>query len=169
MSLWEAAGGGPLDVGALLAMVRATDHPEADAVAGAVAALAESGAALTAAQAVDLKVSLWRSSPSLWRTVRMPLAATLGDLHRAIQVLFDWDGDHLHAFTAAGLRYSDFGAGWVHEVTRAGSSRFALGEAVPRCLSFSGDNPVEYWNEDEPVNPAPFNMAKVNAALADRV
>jgi hypothetical protein len=200
--LWEAAGGGPLDVGALLAMVRATDHPEADAVAGAVAALAESGAALTAAQGVDLKVSLWRSSPSLWRTVRMPLAATLGDLHRAIQVLFDWDGDHLHAFTVAGLRYSDpffdleetaneeavrlrdafpasarkpvryeydFGASWVHEVTRAGSSRLAPGEAVPRCLSFSGDNPVEYWNEDEPVNPAPFNVAKVNAALADRV
>lgn len=167
-----------------------------------MAALAESGAALTAAQGVDLKVSLWRSSPSLWRTVRMPLAATLGDLHRAIQVLFDWDGDHLHAFTVAGLSYSDpffdleetaneeavrlrdafpasarkpvryeydFGAGWVHEVTRAGSSRLAPGEAVPRCLSFSGDNPVEYWNEDEPVNPAPFNMAKVNAALADRV
>jgi hypothetical protein len=167
-----------------------------------VAALAESGAALTAAQAVDLKVTLWRSSPPLWRTVRMPLAATLGDLHRAIQVLFGWDGDHLHAFTVAGARYSDlffdleetadeeafrlrdafpasarkpvryeydFGAGWVHEVTRMGSSRLAPGEAVPRCLSFSGDNPVEYWNEDEPVNPAPFNMAGVNAALAGRL
>jgi hypothetical protein len=200
--LWEAAGGGPLDIAALLATVRATGHPEAEAVAVAVAALAESGAVLTAAQGVDLKVTLWRSTPSLWRIVRMPLAATLGDLHRAIQVLFDWDGDHLHAFTVADVRYSDplfdleetadeeavrlrdafpasarkpvryeydFGAGWVHEVTRTGSSRLALGEAVPRCLSFSGDNPVEYWNEDEPVNPAPFNMAKVNAALADRV
>jgi hypothetical protein len=71
-----------------------------------VAAFAESGAPLTAAQAVDLKVTLWRSSPPLWRTVRMP-AATLGDLHRAIQVLFDWDGDHLHAFTVADVRYSD--------------------------------------------------------------
>jgi Plasmid pRiA4b ORF-3-like protein len=200
--LWEAAGGGPLDIGALLAMVRATGHPEAEAVAVAVAELVESGAALTAAQVVDLKVTLWRSSPPLWRTVRMPLAATLGDLHRAIQVLFGWDGDHLHAFTVADVGYSDpffdleetadeeavrlrdafptsarkpvryeydFGAGWVHEVTRMGSSRLAPGEAVPRCLSFSGDNPVEYWNEDEPVNPAPFNMAKVNAALADRV
>jgi hypothetical protein len=198
--LWEAAGGGPLDIGALLAMVRATGHPEAEAVAVAVAALAESGAALTAAQVVDLKVTLWRSSPSLWRIVRMPLAATLGDLHRAIQVLFDWDGDHLHAFTVADARYSDplfdleetadeeavrlrdafpvsarkpvryeydFGAGWVHEVTRTGSSRVAPGEAVLRCLSFSGDNPVEYWNEDEFANTKPFNMAKVNAALAD--
>jgi len=126
------------------------------------------------------------------------LAATLGDLHRAIQVLFDWDGDHLHAFAVADVRYSDpffdlegtaseeavrlrdafpasarkpvryeydFGAGWVHEVTRAGSSRLAPDEAVPRCLSFSGDNPVEYWNEDEPAGPGPFDMAKINAAL----
>ena len=198
--LWEAAGGGPLDIGTLLAMVRAAGHPEAEAVAGAVTALAESGAALTAAQVVDLKVTLWRSTPSLWRTVRMPLAATLGDLHRAIQVLFGWDGDHLHAFTVAGARYSDpffdleetadeeavrlrdafpasarkpvryeydFGASWVHEVTRTGSSRVAPGEAVPRCLSFSGDNPVEYWNDDEPADPEPFDMAKVNVTLAD--
>ena len=198
--LWEAAGGGPLEIGALLAMVRATGHPEAEAVAVAVAEFAESGAALTAAQVVDLKVTLWRSSPSLWRTVRMPLAATLGDLHRGIQVLFGWDGDHLHAFTVAGLRYSDplfdleetadeeavrlrdafpatvrkpvryeydFGASWVHEITRTGSSSVTPGEAVPRCLSFSGDNPVEYWNEDEPADPEPFDMAKVNATLVN--
>ena len=60
--LREAAAG-PLDTGALLAMARAAGHSEAEAVAVAVAAFAESGAALTAAQAVDLKVTLWRSSP----------------------------------------------------------------------------------------------------------
>jgi hypothetical protein len=54
----------------------------------------------------------------------------------------------------------------VHEVTRTGASRLAPGEAVPRCLSFSGDNPVEYWDEGERANPEPFNMAKVNAELA---
>jgi hypothetical protein len=48
--LWVAAGGGPLDIGALPAMVRATGHPEAEAVAVAVTALAKSGAALTAAR-----------------------------------------------------------------------------------------------------------------------
>src|ERR1700722_4498079 len=77
------------------------------AVAAAVAALAEAGAALTAAQAVDLKVTMGRSSPPLWRAARLPLAVTLGDLHRAIQVLFDWGGGHLHAFTVADVRYSD--------------------------------------------------------------
>ena len=44
----------------------------------------------------------------------------------------------------------DFGVGWVHEITRTSSFRLAPGETVPRCLSFSGDNHVEDWNEDEP-------------------
>lgn len=198
--LWETTGGGPLDIGALLDTARASGHPETDSVAVAVTSLAESGAALTVGQVVDLKVTLWRSSPPLWRIVRMPLAATLGDLHRAIQVLFGWDGEHLHAFTIEGAAYSDpyfdleetadedavrlrdafppsvrkparyeydFGANWVHEITRTRSSRLALGEVVPRCLSFSGDNPVEYWNEDEPVVTGPFDIAKVNCVLAD--
>ena len=64
------------------------------------------------------------------------------------------------------VRYeSDFGASWVHEITRMGSSSVTQGEAAPRCLSFSGDNLVEYWNEDEPAAPEPFDLAKVNARL----
>ena len=133
--LWEAAGGGPLDTGALLATVRAAGHPEAEAVAVAVAALAESGAALTAAQGVDLKVTLWRSSPSLWRTVRMPLAATLGDLHRAIQVLFGWDGDHLHAFTVAGVRYSDLFFDLEETATRRRSASVTPSRPAPASQS----------------------------------
>ena len=71
--LWATAGGGPLDIGALLAMACAAGHQEAGAVAAAVAALAESGAALTAAQAVDLKVTLWRSSPRCGALSACPL------------------------------------------------------------------------------------------------
>jgi hypothetical protein len=40
-----------------------------------------------------------------------------------------------------------------------------LGSAPGRHCA-PGDNPVEYWNEDEPAGPEPFDMAKVNAALA---
>jgi hypothetical protein len=39
--------------------------------------------------------------------VQLPLTATLGDLHAAIQVLFGWDGDHLHVFHTGGVHYSD--------------------------------------------------------------
>jgi hypothetical protein len=38
--------------------------------------------------------------------VLIPAGATLGDLHEVIQVVMDWDGDHLHSFTADGVRYS---------------------------------------------------------------
>jgi len=32
---------------------------------------------------------------------------TLGDLHEVIQVLFGWDGDHLHVFGIGKKQYSD--------------------------------------------------------------
>ena len=67
----------------------------------------------------------------------MPLAATLGDLHRAIQVLFDWDGDHLHAFTVADVRYSD--PLFDLEET-AGKEAVRLRDAFPA----SGCKPVRY-------------------------
>ena len=37
----------------------------------------------------------------------MPATATLGDLHVVIQVLFGWDGDHLHLFQIGKKQYSD--------------------------------------------------------------
>jgi hypothetical protein len=196
--LWETACGDPLDPDALLALVVATGHPEAEDVAAAVGGLAESVAMLTAAQAVELKVALWRSSPQLWCTVRMPMAVPIGDLHRAIQVLFGWDGDHLYTFTVAGTHYGDppfdleetadeeavrlrdaflpapaSRPGTSNTSVSAGSTRSpapdppaSLRERPSRCLSFSGDNPVEYWHEDDPVEPSPFDRAEVNSKLA---
>src|SRR6266700_2955796 len=38
---------------------------------------------------------------------RLPVIATLGDLHEVIQMLFGWDGDHLHVFRAGKKQYSD--------------------------------------------------------------
>jgi hypothetical protein len=37
----------------------------------------------------------------------MPATATLDELHRVIQIVFDWDDDHLHLFTVDGRRYAD--------------------------------------------------------------
>jgi hypothetical protein len=72
-----------------------------------VAEFAASGAPLSIAQVAELKVSLTGSRPLIWRRVRLPVTATLADLHDAIQVLFGWDGDHLHVFRAGKKRYSD--------------------------------------------------------------
>jgi hypothetical protein len=58
-------------------------------------------------QCLELKVSLARWRPPVWRTVLMPATASLAELHRVIQVLYGWDGDHLHAFQVGRATYSD--------------------------------------------------------------
>ena len=104
--IWDTIDGGE-DIAKRLAEVRASGHPEAEHVASSVEAFAASGAPLTIRQGVQLKVALKYAKPPVWRSVQLPLTATLGDLHAAIQVLFGWDGDHLHVFHAGGVHYSD--------------------------------------------------------------
>nr|MDQ2874536.1 plasmid pRiA4b ORF-3 family protein [Actinomycetota bacterium] len=103
--VWESMPG--LDLDARLAAVRATGHPDAAEVARAVAEFAASGAPRSIDQVAELKVSLAGARPPIWRRVQLPVTATLGDLHEAIQVLFGWDGDHLHVFDAGKKQYSD--------------------------------------------------------------
>jgi hypothetical protein len=195
--IWDTIDGGD-DVAERLAGVRASGHPEAEHVASSVEALVASGAPLTILQGVQLKVALKYVKPLVWRSVQLPLTATLGDLHAAIQVLFGWDGDHLHVFNAGGVHYSDpfyeleetedeeearlrdvfppggpkityvydFGAEWVHEITRQKVITLEPGRDYPVCVAFGGDSPVEYPSEDEPEEPEPFDQAAVNTALA---
>ena len=39
-------------------------------------------------------------APVVWRRFRMPSDRSLGDLHIALQALFDWENRHLHQFTS---------------------------------------------------------------------
>jgi Plasmid pRiA4b ORF-3-like protein len=103
--LWDAMPGEDLD--ASLAAVRATGHPDADPLVQAVADFIASGAPRSIDQVARLKVSLARFRPPIWRRVLVPATATLGDLHVVIQVLFGWDGDHLHVFQKGKKRYGD--------------------------------------------------------------
>jgi pRiA4b ORF-3-like protein len=103
--VWESMPGTDLDD--RLAAVRATGHPDADALATAVAEFAGSGAPRSIDQVAQLKVSLAGYRPAVWRRVLLPATVTLGDLHEVIQVLFGWDGDHLHVFEVGKKQYSD--------------------------------------------------------------
>ena len=103
--VWESMPGADLDD--RLAAVRATGHPDADALARAVAEFATSGALRSIDQVAQLKVSLTGFRPTIWRRVLVPATATFGDLHVVIQVLFGWDGDHLHVFEVGKKQYSD--------------------------------------------------------------
>lgn len=194
--IWESVRGDGLD--GRLAAVRATGHPGAEKLARAVAGFVKSGAPRSIDQGVQLKVTLKYSRPPIWRSVQLPVITSLGDLHRVIQVLFGWDGDHLHAFTVGGRKYSDpffeleltadenemrvrdafppggrkagyeydFGASWVHEITRQKTIRLDPGQVYPVCVAFSGDSRVEYPSEENPQEPEPFSLADVNGRLA---
>jgi hypothetical protein len=175
--IWERVPGDGLDD--RLASVRATSHPSADSLAAALSAFAGSGATLTVNQGLRLKVALKHARPPIWRSVVVPSMVTLGDLHQVIQVLFGWDGDHMHMFQVGRRRYSnhsfgmegtgdevevrvrdafgterkisyeyDFGAEWTHEITVQKTVPLDPGATYPVCVSFSGESPEEYPEED---------------------
>jgi hypothetical protein len=97
------------DVEHRLTMVRTSDHPSAIPLAAAIADFVASAGAekLSVNQCLQLKVSLARWKPPIWRTVLIPATANLAVLHLAIQALYGWDGDHLHVFRIGGATYSD--------------------------------------------------------------
>jgi hypothetical protein len=193
--IWEGMPGEDLD--ACFEAVRDTGHPDAAVLAQAVAEFAASGAPLSIDQVAELKVSLTGFRPPIWRRVRLPVTVTLADLHEVIQVLFGWDGDHLHLFQAGKNQYSDpfgrfdeardegsvrvrdvlapgkkisytydFGASWEHDITLERVVPRDPDQDYPVCVRHSGDSPVEYWSEDDPAEPEPFDLAKVNRRLA---
>jgi hypothetical protein len=194
--VWESLTGTDLDT--CLAEVRATGHPDAAGLSRAVAAFAASGAPRSIDRVADLKVLLAGSRPPIWRRVRLPGTATLGELHNVIRVLFGWDGDHLHVFQAGRKQYSDplmdlggtrdeeairlrdamarnsgkisytydLGACWEHEITLEQTLPGDPGQDYPVCVVYKGDSPVEYWCEDDPEEPEPFDLAEVNRKLA---
>lgn len=53
---------------------------------------------------VQLKVTLKRSKPPIWRRVQVRAGTTLGMLHDIIQIAMGWTDSHLHQFTVDGQR-----------------------------------------------------------------
>ncbi len=79
---------------------------------------------------LELRIDLDRFRPPVWRRVRLPAATTLTELHEIIQVLFEWDGDHLHVFTVDGTHYGDP----FHDLPEcADSDQLTLAHALPRA------------------------------------
>ena|SRR5260221_3572717 len=56
----------------------------------------------------------------------------------------------------------DLGACWEHEITLEQTFPRDRGQDYPVCVAYKGDSPVEYWCEDDPEEPEPFDRAEVN-------
>lgn len=57
--------------------------------------------------ALRLRITLEGIDPPIWRTVIFPRDATLHELHRAIQLLFDWYDYHLYQFEIGDRRFGE--------------------------------------------------------------
>jgi len=82
-----------------------TGHPDEAALRDGLAELIAAGG--PPIPTYQLKITLTQVRPPVWRRVRLPATATLDELHRVIQIVFDWDDEHLHMFTVDGRRYAD--------------------------------------------------------------
>jgi len=60
----------------------------------------------------------------------------------------------------------DLGASWEHEIALDQMLARDPDQDYPVCVASKGDSPVEYWSEDDPEEPQPFNLAVVNRKLA---
>ncbi|WP_219413452.1 plasmid pRiA4b ORF-3 family protein [Pseudonocardia nigra] len=158
-----------------LRVVERTGHPAASELAAGITAFLATGVTPTSTRTVQLKISLDRMRPPVWRRVLLPAAAPLSLLHRVIQIVMNWDDDHLHAFTVGRNRYGDpsytpdlgdeerlrlsaafaatdtityrydFGDCWDHTVRCETILDPPAGAAVPVCVTGRGDAPVEDW------------------------
>lgn len=59
------------------------------------------------AEAYQLKLTLEGSKPPIWRRLVVPAAISLDALHAVIQIVMEWDDDHLHQFRAGTRKDGD--------------------------------------------------------------
>jgi hypothetical protein len=53
----------------------------------------------------QLKITLKRSKPPIWRRVQVRSEITLAQLHEVIQIAMGWTDSHLHQFTVSGQAF----------------------------------------------------------------
>jgi hypothetical protein len=156
--IWETMPGPDLE--ARMAAARATGHPDAEPLTQAVAEFAASGAPRSIDQVAQLKISLTGFRPAIWRRVRLPVTATLADLHVVIQVLFGWDGDHLHLFQLGKKQYA---SRFVYLEQTEDESEVRVGDAVAagRKFTYTYDLGAEWHHEIIPEKVLPRDHSQV--------
>ncbi|MGH4007822.1 MAG: plasmid pRiA4b ORF-3 family protein [Pseudonocardiaceae bacterium] len=95
------------DLDSRMQAIRRGNHPDAATLTEALTTFVASGTKPTSSQVYQLKISLKRMRNPIWRRVLVPATARLGLLHQVIQIVMNWDGDHLHAFYVGNEHYGD--------------------------------------------------------------
>jgi hypothetical protein len=104
--VWQHIIGG--DLAERLTTIEGSSHPQAALLNEELRAVEAAGLGRPEAAVYEVKVSLSRWRPAVWRRAQVPADGTLADLHHVVQALMNWDGDHLHAFTVGRTMYADY-------------------------------------------------------------
>jgi hypothetical protein len=154
------------DLEARLAAARATGHPDAEPLTQAVAEFAASGAPRSIDRVAQVKISLTGFRPAIWRRVRLPVTATLADLHVVIQVLFGWDGDHLHLFQLGKKQYASRFA-YLEQTGDEDEVRIGDAVAAGRKFTYTYDLGAEWQHEIIPEKVLPRDQSQVYPVCVD--
>ncbi len=122
-----------------------------------------------------LRATLLDVEPAVWRRLRMPAAATLADLHGALQAAFGWHDRALHQLTDfAGLAYADRAVDPDAPSDVLDARAFAVVTALPAAgdrlryeYDFNEEWEVEVVRERDPRGPGvarPFLVEGERAA-----
>jgi hypothetical protein len=57
----------------------------------------------------QMKVTLKGIRPPVWRRIQVTSDMTLKVFHKTIQIIMDWEDEHLHGFIIKGLSYGTAG------------------------------------------------------------
>jgi HAMP domain-containing protein len=82
---------------------------------------------------LQLKVSINRTSPPIWRRLLVNSGVVLGDLHTIIQSSFEWEDTHLHAFQVGGRGGAVYGPPNPEQWGEPdlNENAYTLGEVIP--------------------------------------
>jgi hypothetical protein len=84
----------------------------------------------------QLKISLLRTTPPIWRRVLVDGSTTLDELHFVIQAAFGWWNCHLHEFEFGDTRYGISDSGWSFGEEPVDEADVRLDEVAAQGNSF---------------------------------
>jgi hypothetical protein len=79
----------------------------------------------------QIKVGLRGAKPPIWRRLEVPADISLAQLHKVIQIAFDWDGSHMHVFETS---YGEFGIADA-ELGHRAEAPVTLAQVAPEAKS----------------------------------
>lgn len=80
---------------------------------------------------IQLKITLQKITPPIWRRIQVPEDFTLLQLHFLLQIVMGWTNSHLHEFQIQGERYGTlYDEDWDPESLRA-EEEYTLAQVLP--------------------------------------